>query len=162
MREYGQTHMKIDLAQSDGLWSFLASMAWSTSRLWSSPSSSTLSIQIHVPGKIEQERLVSCLELSYQLCLTVFLFSSIWVQDHAQGRSNCKETCHFLFYRIYRGAATVINQWGCFYCLSCGVLLKLEKKKRVVLDPFCLIKLPSPQRFRYSILVYWSLEFMFI
>lgn len=40
-------------------------------------------------GRSEQERLVSCLELSHQLCFTIFLFSSIWVQNYAQGRSNC-------------------------------------------------------------------------
>lgn len=52
-------------------------------------------------GWSEQERLVSCLELSHQLCSTIFPFSYIWVQAYVQGRRNCKESLQLLSYTIY-------------------------------------------------------------
>lgn len=55
--------------------------------------------QMHLPGKIEQERLVSCLELSHQLCIAIFPFLSIWVQDYVQGRIIVKNS---LLYNIQR------------------------------------------------------------
>lgn len=48
-------------------------------------------------GRSEQERLVSCLELSHQLCIAIFPFLSIWVQDYVQGRIIVKKTFGFSF-----------------------------------------------------------------
>lgn len=80
-------------------------------------------------GRSEQGRLVSCLELSHQLCFTIFLFSSILIQNYAQERSNCKESLKFLFYTIKRGRREQLSTIGTDSTLCWGILLTLEVKR---------------------------------
>lgn len=96
-------------------------------------------------GRSEQESLVSCLELSHQLCFTIFLFSSIWVQNYAQGR---RKAFSFSFTQ-YRGV-------GGTSCQPLGLLLlslfwnfiDAWGEKKICSNAFLLNWIAFPQPFR--------------
>lgn len=114
MKDYG----KHTWVMSGPIWcagSFLASVAWNMSGPRGLLCSPLQVSQIYLPGKIWVREVGLMPGAVSAALITGFLFSSIWGQDSAQGRSNCKESLLAFLYIIQRGSRDLSTGLDVFF-----------------------------------------------